>query len=52
MQSRNVLVIAIAALLVVILLAYAYRGSQVTPVPADRPTQSEPQQPAPTKPGQ
>jgi len=49
MQQRNMLVIAIAALLAVILLAYAYRGSHVTSVPVEQPPTSEP---APTKPGQ
>lgn len=53
MQSRNYLVIAIAALIVVVLLAYAYRGSEVSTVaPTEGPQQEQTQPPADTKPGQ
>lgn len=53
MQSRNYLVIAIAALIVVVLLAYAYRGSDVSTVaPTEGLQQEQTQPPAETKPGQ
>lgn len=52
MQSRTYLVIAIAALVAVVLLAYVYRGSEVSTVEPTGGQQQEQTQPAETKPGQ